>query len=171
MTDRCRRILEILGEADQAVSASTLAETLSVSRQVIVNDVALLRASGEEVVATSRGYVLGNHNKYPFPFVGALVCRHTAGQLMDELYTIVDMGGTVIDVSIDHPIYGELCGSLDLASRYDVDQFLRKVNEDDAAPISSLTGGVHMHRIGCASREVFDRIRDRLTQQGIVHFG
>ena len=79
------------------------------------------------------------------------------------------MGGIVIDVSIEHAIYGELTGMLELSSRYDVDVFLKKVSDNKSAtPISSLTDGEHMHRIGCKSKEIFDCIEKKLYDVGIV---
>lgn len=168
MNRRCIEIRKALRASDRPLTASSLAKQLSVSRQIIVGDVALLRAAGEDIIATSRGYILGSRAD-SFGHTGILVCRHMADQLAEELYTIVDMGGTVIDVSIDHAIYGELSGKLDLASRYDVDRFLTRVREEkNAAPISTLTGGIHLHRIGCRDQESFLRIRDRLLEMGIA---
>lgn len=168
MNQRCEYILEALKEADGPLTASALARRLSVSRQIIVGDVAILRAMGEDVIATPRGYILGE-DRASFPYIGRIACRHTADQLADELYTIVDLGGTVIDVTIEHAIYGDLSGKLGLASRYDVDRFLARVREEkNAVPISTLTGGIHLHHIGCRDRESFLRIRDRLTDLGIA---
>lgn len=170
MNDRCKEILKKLKEATEPVTASKLADMMSVSRQVIVGDVSLMRASGYEIVATSRGYIINDSQKAPdFPFTGIIACKHTNKQMKDELYTIVDFGATVIDVSIEHAVYGELSGKLDLASRYDVDQFIKVVNEEkNSTPISVLTGGIHLHRIGCRSSEMFERIKKSLTEQGIA---
>ena len=168
MNKRGAYILTALKQSDAPLTASSLAERLSVSRQIIVSDVAILRASGEDIIATPKGYILGTPAE-DFPFTGMIVCRHSQEQLADELYTIVDLGGTVIDVTIEHAIYGELSGTLDLASRYDVDVFLAKVQEEESAmPISTLTGGIHLHRIGCKDRLCFDRIRARLMELGIA---
>lgn len=168
MNKRCEYILDALRNTEAPLTASFLAEKLSVSRQIIVSDVAILRASGEDIIATSKGYILGKPSE-DYPFVGILVCKHTAEQLAAELYTIVDLGGTVIDVAIEHAIYGELSGKLELASRYDVDRFLTRVKEEkNAVPISTLTGGIHLHRIGCRDQESFDRIRAKLLELGIA---
>ena len=98
-----------------------------------------------------------------------IACRHTKEQLRPELYTIVDFGATVIDVTIEHAIYGELSGKLDLSSRYDVDRFMEKVeNEKNSAPISTLTGGAHLHSIGCKDEAVFQMIKNALRELGIL---
>lgn len=170
MSKRCDTIKEILMMSSGAVTASALAEKLGVSRQIIVGDIALLRAAGEDIVATSRGYIINSAVKNAeYPFVGAIACRHTDEQLREELYTIVDFGATVIDVTIEHAIYGELSGKLNLSSRYDVDCFIKAVEEEEnSAPISVLTGGVHLHRLGCRDREIFEKIRGSLEEKGIA---
>lgn len=167
--ERRKHIKTRLQSAAESVSASQFAKELGVSRQIIVGDVAILRASGLNVLSTSRGYLLSKGADSPHPFVGILTCKHSSEQLKDELYTIVDYGGTVIDVIIDHAIYGEISGKLDLSSRYDVDIFLKKVEEEkNAAPISSLTDGIHIHTIGYKEQASFDLIKEALQKKGIA---
>lgn len=168
--DRREYIRKRLETADSPVTAAQFAGELSVSRQIIVGDVALLRASGLDILATPRGYIMnGPEDGSGYPFTGIVACKHGKEQLRDELYTIVDFGATVIDVSIEHAIYGEISAKLDLSSRYDVDQFADKVeSEKNSAPISSLTDGVHLHTIGCKDRGTFDLIRSSLKEKGIL---
>ena len=169
MSDRKTIVLELLNNANGPISASFIARQLNVSRQSVVGDIAILRASGTDITATSRGYVLTDRAFEGNRYVGILICNHGDDRLQEELYTIVDMGGIVIDVSIEHAIYGELTGMLELSSRYDVDVFLKKVSDNKSAtPISSLTDGEHMHRIGCKSKEIFDCIEKKLYDVGIV---
>ena len=122
--DRKEKIIEEIQKSQKPVSASALAKKLGVSRQIIVGDVALIRASGTNIIATPRGYILDNHQ---LQHTYTLAVKHTKEQLSDELYTIVDLGGSIIDVIVEHPIYGQLTGKLHLSSRYDVDQFLQKI--------------------------------------------
>lgn len=167
---RRKYIKDTLSRSSSPLTATYFAEKLSVSRQIIVSDVALLRASGLNILATPKGYVLNPSDNDPdFPFTGMVACRHTAQQLRDELYTIVDFGATVIDVIIEHAIYGEISCNLALSSRYDVDLFMTKVeNEKNSAPISSLTDGVHLHRIGCKDEATFLLIKEALNDKGIL---
>ena len=109
-------ILSVLERTDHPVSAAALAREFSVSRQIIVGDVALLRAGGLSIAATPRGYMLPEEHS---GLVRTLACRHRADQMEDELNAIVDQGCTVIDVIVEHPIYGQLTGPLQLSSRYD----------------------------------------------------
>lgn len=156
--------------ADQPLSATHIANTFHVSRQIVVGDVALLRASGHQIDSTPRGYLLNTEteNGQPFPYVGMVATNHTAEQVLDELYTIVDFGGTVIDVSIEHPIYGQISGKLDVRSRYDADIFMGKVNQYSTKPLSVLTSGIHLHRVGTRDEDTFLRIKAALKEKGFL---
>ena len=123
--DRKEKIIEEIKKSDKPISASTLAKKLGVSRQIIVGDVALIRASGTNIIATPRGYILDSKQQNQ---TYTIAVNHSQEQMADELYTIVDLGGCAIDVIVDHPVYGQLTGKLHLSSRYDVDQFIKKVN-------------------------------------------
>ena len=162
---RRQAILETLYQAKQAVSATALAEKFSVSRQVIVGDVALLRASGAAISATPRGYII--RDAAP----GALrqvACIHDADGMEAELNAIVDNGCTVVDVTVEHGIYGQLTGSLQLSSRYDVQQFLLRSRSAGARPLSDLTGGIHLHTISCPDEAAFARVQEELRRRGFL---
>lgn len=159
-----------LKDSDTAISASSLAQELSVSRQIIVGDIALLRASGLKIAATSRGYILEAEASSSFPFIGLIAVSHSPEATQDELYTIVDYGGYVIDVIIEHPVYGQLSGPLDIASRHDVDLFIQHSSSDKPAhPLSVLTDGIHFHKIGCKSEEIFELIKKALKDKGYLN--
>ncbi len=164
--ERRDEIKNILLASDATVSAAKLAEKLNVSRQVIVGDIALMRAEGMEIKSTPRGYIL-THKTDLFPYIGTIACKHYSDNMLDELYTIVDFGGTCIDVKIDHSIYGEITAQLDISSRYDADVFMSKINEADQ-PLSRLSDGIHEHRIGCRDKEIFDLIRKELRKKNIL---
>lgn len=168
--ERRSAITERLRTSDSAISASSLAQELSVSRQIIVGDIALLRASGLKIAATARGYILENDFTSSFPYVGLLSASHSPEDTQDELYTIVDYGGYVIDVIVEHPIYGQLSGPLDIASRHDVDIFVQNtVSNQSAHPLSILTDGIHFHKVGCKSEEIFQLIKNALKEKGYLN--
>ena len=141
---RREQILDYLKAAETPLSATALAQKLSVSRQVIVGDVALLRAAGEGITATPRGYVL---NRPHAGLVRTVACLHSGGEMERELTLMVDQGCTVVNVIVEHPVYGQLTGPLDLSSRYDVSEFIRKVEKNAARPLSALTDGIHLHTL------------------------
>ena len=161
--DRKNEILKVLGKNKDPVSATKLADKFSVSRQVIVGDIALLRASGKQIESTSRGYVL---TEKKFGYIGIVASKHGRDEIQDELNTIVDFGGTCIDVSIEHKVYGEITGKICVSSRYDVSEFINKVKNEE--PLSSLSNGIHFHRIGTINKEIFDLIKIELDKKGYL---
>lgn len=158
-------VLAALRAAAAPVSATALAKEFAVSRQIIVGDVALLRAGGEDIFATPRGYVL---NRETGGVKRTVACRHTPGEMPEELYAMVDNGCTVLDVIVEHPVYGQLTGQLQLASRYDVDQWLARVAEEQAAPLSTLTGGIHLHTLRCPDEAAYARVKAALKAKGFL---
>lgn len=163
--DRRRAIARCLEEAGGPVSAAALAKRFAVSRQIVVGDVALLRAGGMEISATPRGYVV------PRPQAGVertLATRHQGEQMAEELNAIVDQGCTVVDVIVDHPIYGQLTGPLNLSNRYEVGQFMDRCREFSAVPLSLLTEGIHLHTIRCPDQAAFERVKAALSALGVL---
>lgn len=162
---RRQAIREILQHTDQPVSATVLANRFSVSRQIIVGDIALLRAAGDAISATPRGYVI-------LPEAAGLICRfacqHSAAGMEEELNAMVDEGCTVLDVIVEHPVYGQLTGSLQLSSRHDVRQFLDRCARSDARPLSDLTGGIHLHTLSCPDEAAAERVRSVLRELGVL---
>lgn len=162
-------ISEALRTAEKPVSASVLARRYQVSRQIIVGDIALLRAAGERIFATPRGYVYDAGHNDSGALVRTIACRHHGEKaLIEELYTVVDLGGEVLDVIVEHAVYGQLIGQLQIRSRFDVDAFVEKLNQHRAAPLSSLTEGIHLHTLSCPSEEVFSRIQKALRESGML---
>ncbi|MCL8209079.1 MAG: transcription repressor NadR [Actinomycetia bacterium] len=160
---RRQRILELLQAAQEPVPGAVLAEALGVSRQAIVHDVAVLRAQGAPIEATTRGYVLPR----PSGVTAVFMVRHPPEATAAELYALVDAGLTVVDVLVEHPIYGELRGGLDLQSRHDVDVFLARIGEDRRGLLSRLTGGLHWHTVRGRDAEAVARGRAALQALGI----
>lgn len=163
---RRERLMELLEKADGAVSATALAHTLSVSRQIIVGDIALLRAAGERITATPRGYVLERGAPGELRTVA---CRHTApADMARELNIMVDNGCTVVNVIVEHQVYGQLVGQLDLSNRYDVLEFIQAVEAHGAKPLSDLTGGIHLHTLRCPDEGAYRRVTQALKEAGIL---
>ena len=131
----------------------------------IVGDVALLRAAGEQISATPRGYVLKQEQNLQ---TRTIACRHDDEHLLQELYIAVDNGCAVLDVTVEHPIYGQISGQLQVFSRYDADQFYHKLTTTNAPPLCALTGGVHLHTIQFQHEEDFERVVSRLREEGIL---
>ncbi len=163
--ERRKLILEAIRESETPVSATVLAMRFGVSRQVVVGDVALLRAGGENVSATPRGYIMEADTDMS---VRTIACVHDARGMRDELNIMVDNGCIVRDVIVEHPIYGQLTGALNLRSRYDVTQFIVRNAQSSAAPLSALTDGVHLHTLLCPDEESFRRVCEELKSMGLL---
>lgn len=163
--ERRQAILNTLNSAGHPVSASALARQFSVSRQIVVGDVALLRAAGANISATPRGYVVLRESG---GLIRQVACQHDAAGMEAELNAMVDHGCTVLDVIVDHPIYGQLTGPLQLASRYDVSQFIARCARAEARPLSDLTGGIHLHTLSCPDEAAFQRVEDALRNMSVL---
>lgn len=172
MTSYNRResILEVLRNSDQAVSATTLANLYEVSRQIIVGDIALLRASGNDILATPRGYVYKTESDPSSNgIIKTIACKHTDyDSTADEIYTIIENGAQLLDVIVEHPLYGQISGQLSISSKYDADEFLEKFSMSNVVPLSELTEGIHLHTIECESLDQFERIKKILLDKGIL---
>ena len=164
--ERRETILKLLRQSAQPVSASTLAGQLSVSRQIIVGDIALLRAGGADILATPRGYCL--QNAAAAGLTRRVAVRHDEAGMEAELNTMVDNGCTVVDVIVEHPLYGQLTGPLQLSSRYDVAQFITRCAQSDARPLSDLTEGIHLHTLSCPDEDAFQRVQAALRDMGVL---
>ena len=161
--ERRNAIYQVLS-ADTPISATALAGRFGVTRQVVIGDIALLRAEGRSVIATPRGYII----PVPDGFLRTIACVHNAAQTRDELNAMVDCGCTVIDVVVEHPVYGQLTAPLAISSRYDVEQFIEKMASASASPLSALTEGIHLHTLSCPDAQVFDHLCDKLREMGML---
>jgi uncharacterized protein len=165
-SNRRRRIVQWMRVHGAPIRGGELAKHFRVSRQCLVQDVAILRASGEEILATPRGYRLPKGPSHPHRAI--LACRHEPGRTEEELQILVDYGVKVLDVIVEHPLYGELRGSLMIESRADVQDFLAQVRTSRAALLSSLTGGVHLHTVEASRPEMISQAKARLRARGFL---
>ena len=166
---RRQQIKEKLKDATAPISATALAKELGVSRQIIVGDIALLRAAGEAIHATPRGYVLGHADGVSSEKCQQIVCQHTDDKTEEELNIIVDYGCTALDVIVEHPVYGQLTGLLDIASRYDVRNFMNKIAEAGAHSLCELTDGVHIHTIEYEDEAAYKKALSELNAAGFIY--
>ena len=162
---RLRKIIKILSESKNSISGSTLAKALGVTRQVIVQDVAILKSRNLDIVSTARGYIL--NDKMP-KFRRLIAVKHTKEMIRKELMCIVENGGEVLDVRIEHPLYGEIRGNLNIKTADDVEVFISAMESSNAVPLLTLSNGVHLHTIGANSKETLDKIENALKNIGIL---
>lgn len=166
--ERREKILSMIKESNKPLSGSFIAKELNVSRQLIVGDVALLRASGSDIISTARGYIINDAKDNCNFLLKTIACKHTKEDMEDELNTIVDEGATVIDVTIEHPIYGQLTGDLRLSSRRHVLDFIEKLKSKDSPMLSKLTQGIHLHTIKCENEDIYNNVLKVLKEKGYL---
>lgn len=163
---RRERMLALLMEHTEPIPGAKLAHELGVSRQVIVQDIALLRAVDKNIISTNKGYML--FHSRPDEHTRSFHVRHTNAQITDELNTIVDCGGSVKDVVVEHPIYGQISADLVIRSRMDVDNFVEQVKKYRTKPLTELTDGEHFHTVTASDEQTLDRISCALIEKGYL---
>ena len=163
--ERRNLIIQTLSKCNSSISATSLANNFSVTRQIIVADIALLRASGYQIIADNKGYKLITANN---DLIKRIAVQHSKDDVNNEFYAIVDNGGKVLDVIIEHQIYGKISVELNITSRYEADEFVKKLNNTNSHPLSILTQGLHIHTIEVPNNESFERIKLKLNELGIL---
>lgn len=161
--ERRKYIYDILIKKTEPQKGSILASDLGVTRQIIVKDIALLRAEGINIIATPEGYLIPKNEKQGVKKIIA-VC-HKPEDIEDELSTIIKFGGIIEDVIIEHQLYGEIRGMLMIKTMYDLQNFINKSNEMEVEPLSTLTRGVHLHTIEAENNENMNKIIEELKNK------
>ena len=164
--ERREKIVNLLAESQNPVSGSELAKTMGVSRQVIVQDIALLRSGHAEIIATNRGYLIPPSQAADTSRV--FKCRHTDEQTEDELSCIVDQGGTVVDVFVEHKIYGRIQGDMNIRCRRDVKEFMNGIHSGKSALLKNVTSDYHYHTISADNEMILNDIEKELAKRGYL---
>ena len=165
--ERRRRLLDMLTSSPRPLSGAEMGQRLGATRQTVAQDIALLRAAGHPIVGTSRGYLLvsalgpGSHR-------ALLAVRHRPDQTEEELSLLLDLGLRVVDVIVDHPVYGEMRGMLMLDSREDLREWLVVMREKRGRLLSELTDGIHLHTVETPRPDLLERARSALRQHGFL---
>lgn len=163
-SERRTEIIERIQKSPAPVSGKNLAESYGVSRQVIVQDIALLRAAGYDVIATNRGYILNT----PAKVSRVLKVCHSDECLEEDLCTVVDMGGCVENVMVNHRVYGHLQAELHINSRRKVAEFMEDIRNGKSSPLKNITSDYHYHTITADNEETLDLIEEELRKKGFL---
>lgn len=162
--ERRKNIITLLMSEQRAVSGTELAEKFKVSRQIIVQDISLLKALGYNILSTHSGYIV-----HETPLVERVFkIHHTTEQTEDELNLIVDLGGTVVDVFVWHKVYGKVVAKLNIFSRLHVKQFIEGVRSGKSTELMTITGGYHYHTVRAESEDVLEKIEQALDEKGYI---
>ena len=162
--ERRNAIVNLLLSEQDAVSGGTLSERFGVSRQIIVQDITVLKGSGYDILSTHSGYII---QKSPLK-ERVLKLHHTTEQTEDELSLIVELGGTVVDVFVWHKVYGKVEAKLNIFLCLQVKQFIEGVRTGKSSELMNITGGYHYHTIRAESEEIIDGIENALKERGYI---
>lgn len=161
-------IINSLKESAQPISGREFSSKTNVSRQVIVQDVSILKAKNEPIIATSQGYIYLNKEADENVKRQIIAVKHTPEQTRKELNIIVDHGVTVKDVKVEHAVYGDLTASVLVSNRAEVAQFVKKIEEANATYLLSLTDGIHLHTLEADSLDKIEAACRDLSKVGII---
>ncbi len=162
--ERRKSMVNLLLSEKKPISGNKLSEKYGVSRQIIVRDISILKEQGNDIFATNAGYVIRSS-----PFKEKVFkVLHTTDQTEDELQTIVDLGGTIVDVYVWHKAYGKMEAKLNISSRFQIDQFIESVRSGKSVELMHITGGYHYHTVRAESEAVLDRIEQALAQREFI---
>lgn len=166
--DRREDIVAQIQKSAVPLSGTKLAAIYKVSRQVIVQDIALLRAVNKNILSTNKGYLLFEPKQGLGESKKTICVRHTTEQVPDEFYTIVDLGGKILDVVVEHELYGQIAVDLIIASRQDADEFYEKMRNNRVKPLKELTEDIHYHTIVAKNTASIRRIEKALLEKGYL---
>lgn len=161
---RRQKITQMLRSENVPLSGSALAKSFAVSRQVIVQDIALLRANGMDILSTNRGYILRGDSGVCRVFK----VRHEDEEVEQEMNLIVDLGGRIEDVFVYHKVYGVIKADLNIRSRMDVKDYVEQIRSGKSSLLKNVTSGYHYHTIYAASEENLDKIQRELETCGFL---
>lgn len=162
--ERREKIIDILSSSNSPVAGVKLANDLKVSRQVIVQDIALLRANGISIFSTNRGYLIQSEKEQ----LRVFKVYHSDEDVQNELNLIVDLGGRVKDVFVYHKVYGVVRAEMNIKSRRDIKAYMDDISSGKSTLLKNLTSGYHYHTIAAESKEVLDMIQQELTDKGFL---
>ncbi len=162
--ERRKAIVNLLLSSTDAISGGKLSEEFGVSRQIIVQDITVLKGSGYDILSTHNGYII---QKSPLK-ERVFKMHHTTQQTEDELNTIVNLGGTVVDVFVWHKVYGKMLAPLNIFSPLHVKQFIEGVRSGKSTELMNITGGYHYHTVRAESDEILDEIGKELEKRQYI---
>lgn len=164
--NRREAIKNMLITSETPLKGQYIAEKLGVTRQIIVKDIAILRAKGMEIIATPDGYLV---NKKINELKSTIIAvNHEGSDIENELIAVIKYGGIIQDVIIEHQLYGEIKAMLMIKNLYDLDNFMKKLIEYKAEPLLVLTNGVHLHTILTENEEQLNNIINELKTKGYL---
>lgn len=165
--ERRNQVLDLIKLSENPINGSTISKQMGVSRQVIVQDVALLRANKHNIISTNRGYMLSTP-KQTQEFTRVIKVSHTDDQIRDELSCIINLSGRILDVWVDHEVYGKFSAELNISNDYDIEKFVLQIQDNKVTPLKNITNNCHYHTISAPTLKLLDLIEQELIELGFI---
>lgn len=166
--ERRDKILKLLKEQGTPLSGTALAQRFRVSRQVIVQDIALMRAESTPILSTNKGYIIRSASPTPQNSMRVFYVRHDTEQVLDEFMTVIELGGKILDVAVEHELYGQIRVDLLIETEQDARDFVRRLAACRDNPLKVLTGDCHYHTVAAPSEKLLDLIEQELNSKGFI---
>lgn len=170
MTGEARRakILSKLQESDTPLSGTALAKAFHVSRQIIVQDIALMRAENYGILSTNKGYLLRSPSSENTQPKRVFFVKHTTEQVLEEFQIILELGGKILDVAVEHELYGQIRVDLLIETLADAEDFHGRLMACKDNPLKVLTDDCHYHTVSAPSEKLLDLISEALRKNGYL---
>lgn len=170
MTGEKRRllILQMLKEQQTPLSGTALSNHFHVSRQVIVQDIALMRAENHSILSTNKGYLYRTQETENTQPKRVFFIRHNTAQVLDEFMTVIELGGKILDVAVEHEIYGQIRVDLLIETVQDAQEFYAKLLVCKDNPLKVLTDDCHYHTVTAPSEKLLDLIESELKAKNYL---
>ena len=166
--ERRNKILHALMESAHPMSGTALAKLFRVSRQVIVQDIALMRAERYDIISTNKGYFYRNLTTDTTSPKRVFYVKHDTNQVLEEFLIITELGGSVLDVAVEHELYGQIRVDLLIESKQDAVDFAQKMATCRDNPLKLLTDDCHYHTVSAPSEKLLDIMEAELKQKGFL---
>lgn len=165
--ERRVQVLDLIKSTKTPINGSTISKEMGVSRQVIVQDIALLRANKHDIISTNRGYMLSTPQETP-EFTRVIKVSHTDEQIRDELSCIINLSGQILDVWVDHEVYGKFSAELNINNDDDIEKFVLQMQDNKVTPLKNITNNSHYHTISAPTVKLLDLIENELKELGFI---
>jgi len=82
--------------------------------------------------------------------------------------TVIELGGKILDVAVEHEIYGQIRVDLLIETSTDAKDFYNKLLVCKDNPLKVLTDDCHYHTVAAPSERLLDLIEDELRRKKLL---
>ncbi len=127
-----------------------------------------MRAENYGIISTNKGYILRSERTGNTQPKRVFFVKHNTDQVAQEFNTILELGGKILDVAVEHEIYGQICVDLMIETNAEAADFCEKLLTCRDNPLKVLTDDCHYHTVAAPSEKLLDLIEEELQQKGFL---